>query len=88
MELDDAALPGAVADPIRREFDFDERLRSAPDRPGVYLMRDRNGVVCYVGKAASLRTRLRQYASGQDNRFFVHLLHHVLGSIDLVLTPT
>lgn len=88
LELDDAALPGAVADPIRREFDFDERLRSAPDRPGVYLMRDRHGVVCYVGKAASLRTRLRQYASGQDNRFFVHLLHHVLGSIDLVLTPT
>lgn len=87
---DDAALPGAVADVLDQsdDFDFDARARSAPDRPGVYLMRDRGGAICYIGKAASLRNRLRQYASGQDNRFFVHLLHEVLGGIDLVLTAS
>jgi excinuclease ABC subunit C len=37
------------------------RLRSAPDVPGVYLMRDAGGAVLYVGKAASLRARLRSY---------------------------
>jgi excinuclease ABC subunit C len=38
-----------------------ERLRAAPDSPGVYLMRDLEARVVYVGKAASLRSRLRSY---------------------------
>jgi excinuclease ABC subunit C len=40
-----------------------ERLRAAPDSPGVYLMRDLDARVVYVGKAASLRSRLRSYFS-------------------------
>jgi len=38
-----------------------ERLRAAPDSPGVYLMRDLEARVVYVGKAANLRSRLRSY---------------------------
>ncbi|HEV7678808.1 MAG TPA: excinuclease ABC subunit UvrC [Candidatus Dormibacteraeota bacterium] len=38
-----------------------ERLRAAPDSPGVYLMRDLDARVVYVGKAANLRARLRSY---------------------------
>lgn len=38
-----------------------ERLRTAPDVPGVYLMRGADGGVVYVGKAGSLRARLRSY---------------------------
>lgn len=40
---------------------FSERLRATPTRPGVYRMRDANGGVLYVGKAASLRNRLSSY---------------------------
>ena len=40
---------------------FSERLRATPAKPGVYLMRDASGEVLYVGKAASLRSRLRSY---------------------------
>ena len=36
-------------------------LAKLPDRPGVYLMRDERGRVLYVGKAQSLRNRVRQY---------------------------
>ena len=36
-------------------------LRKLPDRPGVYLMKDDRGVVLYVGKAQSLRNRVRSY---------------------------
>lgn len=38
-----------------------ERLRTLPDKPGVYLMRDRTGRVIYVGKASSLRKRVGSY---------------------------
>ena len=41
--------------------DFSDRLKATPAQPGVYLMRDAQGGVLYVGKAASLRNRLRSY---------------------------
>jgi excinuclease ABC subunit C len=42
---------------------FEHRLRVTPERPGVYLMKDAQGTVVYVGKAAVLRHRLRSYFS-------------------------
>ena len=44
-----------------QRIDFTDRLRATPTRPGVYLMRDKAGKVLYVGKAASLRNRVRSY---------------------------
>jgi excinuclease ABC subunit C len=41
-----------------------ERLRAAPQGPGVYVMRDLAGNVAYVGKAAVLQSRLRSYFTG------------------------
>ena len=41
-----------------------ERLRAAPQGPGVYVMRDLAGGVAYVGKAAVLQSRLRSYFTG------------------------
>jgi excinuclease ABC subunit C len=37
------------------------KLRELPDKPGCYLMRDRNGKIIYVGKARSLRKRVQSY---------------------------
>ena len=43
-------------------------LAKLPDRPGVYLMKDSRGRVLYVGKAQSLRSRVRQYwQAGRGN---------------------
>ncbi len=39
-----------------------------PREPGVYLFRDRQGEVLYVGKASNLRTRVRSYFSGDTRR--------------------
>ena len=61
----------------------DERLPrlmdSLPDRPGVYLWKDRAGKVLYVGKAKSLRSRVRSYltsdhANSPKNQLLVRLL--------------
>ena len=41
--------------------DLKATLANLPDRPGVYLMRDVRGEVVYVGKAQSLRNRVRSY---------------------------
>ncbi len=41
--------------------DLQATLAKLPDRPGVYLMKDARGRVLYVGKAQSLRNRVRQY---------------------------
>jgi excinuclease ABC subunit C len=41
--------------------DLQATLKKLPDRPGVYLMRDSRGEVVYVGKAQSLRHRVRSY---------------------------
>jgi DNA polymerase III epsilon subunit-like protein len=43
-------------------------VAGAPPTPGVYLFRDRNGLVLYVGKARDLRARLRSYFSGSRQR--------------------
>ena len=41
--------------------DFSQRLKATPARPGVYLMRSADQAVLYVGKAASLRSRIGSY---------------------------
>ncbi|MDR3242964.1 MAG: excinuclease ABC subunit UvrC [Clostridiales Family XIII bacterium] len=48
-------------------FNIEENLKNLPDRPGVYLHRDQYGEVIYVGKAASLKNRVRQYFRSPRN---------------------
>src|SRR4030066_2199900 len=40
---------------------LDDKLKLVPTRPGVYLLKDPAARVIYVGKAAALRSRVRQY---------------------------
>lgn len=42
-------------------FDIQEELRKLPDQPGVYIMHDKSDAIIYIGKAVSLRKRVRQY---------------------------
>ena len=43
-------------------FIIEEELKKLPSKPGVYIMRDKNDNIIYVGKAISLKNRVRQYS--------------------------
>lgn len=48
-------------------FDIEEELKKLPSRPGVYIMHDKNDTIIYVGKAISLKNRVRQYFQSSRN---------------------
>ena len=64
------------------------QIANLPTTPGVYLMKDAHGEVFYIGKAKSLRDRVRGYFSGTDERAFVALLDELLCDLEVVLTDT
>ncbi len=65
---------------------LEEKLQRLPTAPGVYLMKDAGGVVIYVGKAASLRSRVRSYfGRSSDTRAFIPFLESVLADVDTVV---
>lgn len=49
-------------------FDIQEELKKLPGKPGVYLMHDEKDEIIYVGKAISLKNRVRQYFQSGRNR--------------------
>ncbi|HIV42410.1 MAG TPA: excinuclease ABC subunit UvrC [Candidatus Mediterraneibacter guildfordensis] len=49
-------------------FDIQEELKKLPARPGVYIMHDENDHIIYVGKAVSLKNRVRQYFQTSRNK--------------------
>ena len=48
-------------------FDLQDELKKLPDLPGVYIMHDKSDAIIYVGKAVSLRKRVRQYFQPSHN---------------------
>ncbi|HAB60277.1 MAG TPA: excinuclease ABC subunit C [Lachnospiraceae bacterium] len=48
-------------------FNIEEELKKLPAKPGVYIMRDKHDTIIYVGKAISLKNRVRQYFQSSRN---------------------
>jgi excinuclease ABC subunit C len=68
---------------------LEEKIQQFPASPGVYLMRDLAGEIIYVGKARSLRQRVRSYFNPSgDSRYHVKFLMAKVADIDVVLTDT
>ena len=49
-------------------FDVEAELKKLPAKPGVYLMHDAKDEIIYVGKAISLKNRVRQYFQSSRNK--------------------
>ncbi len=65
---------------------LEERVKSLPAGPGVYLFKSRAGKVLYIGKAQNLRARVRSYVSGGDGRIRVPLLVDRAADVEVVVT--
>ena len=46
---------------------INEKLKLLPDKPGCYLMKDKNNNIIYVGKAKNLKNRIKSYFTGSHN---------------------
>jgi excinuclease ABC subunit C len=79
--MDDAERAGTGAPAAA-----DAKLDALPPRPGVYLLKDRAGKVIYVGKAKNLRSRVRTYFRGGDERSQVRFLMSKLADVETLVT--
>jgi len=61
-------------------FDIEEELKKLPAKPGVYLMHDKKDAIIYVGKAVSLKNRVRQYF--QSSRRVTPKIQQMISNID------
>ncbi len=70
-------------------MDWDQLLETMPDKPGVYLMKSKQGEIIYVGKALSLKKRVRSYAQpGKNASPKTHILVSHIHSVDYIVTDT
>jgi excinuclease ABC subunit C len=66
---------------------LEDRLKTLPAKPGVYLFRDERGDVLYIGKAKSLRSRVRSYfQQSTDSRAAIRRLPERVEDIEVIVT--
>src|SRR5687767_14594647 len=71
-------LPAAVLD----------RIPHLPESPGVYLWRDADGTVLYVGKAKRLRSRVRSYAAADIDSPKTYALMRQVAAVETIVVPS
>ncbi|RRD93031.1 excinuclease ABC subunit UvrC [Clostridiales bacterium COT073_COT-073] len=70
-------------------FDLEENLKKLPNQPGVYLMKDAQEQILYVGKAKILKNRVRQYFRGQDGLMpKIRKMVELVESFEWIVTDT
>ena len=68
---------------------LEEQLKALPAKPGVYLFRDEKGQVLYIGKAKSLRPRVRSYFQATpDSRSTIQRLPGRVEDVEVIVTDT
>lgn len=73
---------------IIKRMDLVEKLKNLPASSGVYLMLDEAGEIIYVGKAKSLKNRVRQYFHGGDKGPKVQAMVSHIADFRYIVTPS
>ena len=73
----------------RQVSKLEDKLKTLPAKPGVYLFRDAGGDVLYIGKAKSLRPRVRSYfQAAADTRSTMTQLPGRVADVEVIVTDT
>ena len=64
------------------------KLKDLPENPGVYLMKDENGKIIYIGKARNLKNRVRQYFNASEKTIKVATMVDHIANFELIITDT
>jgi len=67
---------------------IEEQLKQIPDKPGVYMMKDDSGQIIYVGKARSLRKRVRSYFRKGNQSYKTSIMIDYIDDFDYIVTDT
>lgn len=64
---------------MSQTFNIEEELKKLPGKPGVYIMHDKTDEIIYVGKAISLKNRVRQYFQSSRNKSqkIIKMVEHI-----------
>ncbi|MCB9422815.1 MAG: excinuclease ABC subunit UvrC [Ardenticatenaceae bacterium] len=65
-----------------------EILKNLPQKPGVYLHKDKNGTIIYVGKSVNLRNRVRSYFAAKVDRIKTERLRRDIADIEIITTDS
>lgn len=65
-----------------------EKISILPDTPGVYMYRDAEGTVIYVGKAKNLKRRVSSYFNRTHDSLRTNLLVRAIADMDYIVVPT
>ena len=67
-------------------FNIKEELKKLPDNPGVYIMKDKNNNVIYVGKAVCLKNRVRQYFQKTNKTARIERMVSLIDNFEYIIT--
>ncbi|HEY4159844.1 MAG TPA: excinuclease ABC subunit UvrC [Polyangiaceae bacterium] len=78
------------SDPPEEPSELEQKLASLPASPGCYVFFDKQGAVLYVGKAKSLRSRVRSYfqEGSSDVRAFIPFLKRLAKNLETIVTQS
>lgn len=68
-----------------RQFNIDDEVRKLPGKPGVYLMKDKNGKIIYVGKAVNLRNRVKSYFQKSSKQPHIERMVSLVRSFEYIV---
>lgn len=69
-------------------FNIEEELKKLPNKPGVYIMRDKNDNIIYVGKAVILKNRVKQYFRKNNKTLRIQKMVSLIDHFEYIVTDS